>query len=70
MRCSGVRELHKEQSEVSLSATQGSSPFPLSRQRAQKTCLSKLAIAWPQLPLLYPGEDIMFYTLLEELRSK
>ena len=44
---------------------QGSSPFPLSRQRAQYECPLKLAIAWPQLPLFCPGDDIIFYTLLE-----
>ena len=58
-RCSGVNELHRVQSAVSLLAIHGSSPFPFSLQRAQKVCPSKIAIAWPQLPLFWPGDDIV-----------
>ena len=57
--CSGVNDLHRVQCAVSLLAIQGSSPFPFSLQRAQKACPSKMAIAWPQLPLFWPGEDIV-----------
>ena len=49
--------MHILHSESGFS-TQGSLPSPLSLQRAQTRWLSKLAITWPQVLLLWPGEDI------------
>ena len=46
-------------------STQGSLPFPLSLQHAQTRWLSNLAMTWPQVPLLWPGDDIMIYKLYE-----
>ena len=60
-RYSGEKASHIWQSESGFS-TQGSLPFPLSLQCAQTRWLSKLAITWPQVPLLWP-EDILIYRL-------
>ena len=60
--CSGVKTMQNLYSASSVS-THGSFPFPLSLQRAQKECPSKLAIAWPQFPLFCPGEDMLINKL-------
>ena len=60
--CSGVRSKQNLQSLVGES-THVSVPFFLSLYLAQKACPSKLAIAWPQLPLFCPGEDMMIYKI-------
>ena len=49
--------------------TQGSSPTPLSRQRAHFWWLSKRAITCPQEPRFCPGDDIMISNVVELLRT-
>ena len=49
--------------------TQGSSPTPLSRQRAHLEWESNPAIAWPQEPRLCPGEDIVVDNTVVLLKS-
>ena len=56
--CSGVKTMQNLHSMSGVS-THGSFPFPLSQQRAEKECPSKLTIVWPQFPLFCPGEDML-----------
>ena len=60
--CSGIKTIQNLHSVCGLS-THGSFPLPLSLQHVQKACPSKLAKAWPQLPLFCPSEDMLIYTL-------
>ena len=49
---------------------QASSLTPLSQHLAHFMWPSKLAITWPQEPRLYPGDDMMVDTLVENVENK